>query len=134
MLRAISFVVKLALFSVLVLILGNWLAWDGKTLSDQVRDGVARVENTEWMGKARGWLGLGHDEPRRLAHRPMRQQHAHASLRHAAAERDRMSDSLVNEKSAETSRPTQEQVSPSERQKLRALIQELNKSGSTARN
>ncbi len=37
MLKLIWMIVKILLFSLIVLVLGNWLTWDGKSLSDQVK-------------------------------------------------------------------------------------------------
>lgn len=41
MLKAIGWVLKTTVFAVVILILGNWIRWDGKTVSDQVKSKMA---------------------------------------------------------------------------------------------
>lgn len=55
MLRLIGFLVKVTFFSVLVLILGNWLHWDGRTISDQVKIHLSHAERSPVLGEVRHW-------------------------------------------------------------------------------
>jgi len=102
MLRLIGLLIRLAIFSAFVLILGNWVKWDGKTISDQVRIGMSHAEETDVIEKIRGWAQqVTHD-----AHKGFRNK-LHRT------EEDR------------------EEIPASERQKLKALIRELNSARST---
>ena len=114
MLKAIGYVLKLSLFAIAVLMLGNWVRWDGRTISDQVRlkmssasrevpVGVAKLKN--WGdhvssgvagGKSKRTASASHSNPVSAAH-------------------------------------TSDRISPAERDKLRSLIQELNSDQPTNR-
>ncbi len=100
MLKAIGWLVKLAVFSVVILVLGNWLRWDGKTVSDQIRTHLSQAERSDTVSSVRKWAGSLVEDARRGTSR--------------------------------LSNPDQfaskEEIKASERQKLRALIRELNRS------
>src|SRR5262245_11046742 len=100
MFRAIGFVFKVAIFSLAVLILGNWIKWDGLTLSDQVKTHLSHAESTvPYYEKLKDWAGDLVDDARAGA---------------------------VKRKS--TKNREDQEIKASERQKLRALIRELNSS------
>ncbi len=101
MLRTIGFSLKIALLSTLVLILGNWVRWDGKTISDQVKLKMAHAERTHLLGTMRGWAEKLTQDARKGIQRKAEQI---------------------------TGAPPQDEISSSERQKLKALIRELNSS------
>ena len=44
MLKIISWTIKTAIFSAIVLFLGNWIHWKGATLSDHIKSNMAQVE------------------------------------------------------------------------------------------
>ncbi len=104
MLKAIGSCLKILTFSILVLILGNWFKWDGRTISDQVKFHMAHAERSETLNTVREWA-------QKITHEASKGAHI---------------------KSIHFSSPmtvtVPEEISPSERQKLRALIQELNSS------
>jgi len=98
MLKLIALFLKLALFSLFVLVLGNWVRWDGKTISDQVKLKMSHADEADIIGSVRDWAD-------RLTH----------DAKHGFQKKmDRVT--------------AQEEISPSERQKLKALIRELNSS------
>jgi hypothetical protein len=101
MLKLIGFCLKLAAFSVIILILGNWIRWDGRTISDQVKLRMSHAERTNWAGTVRNWA-------ERVTHDA----------------REGMQKKKENTNSSEP----QEELTSSERQKLKALIRELNSS------
>ncbi|HUP58172.1 MAG TPA: hypothetical protein VM598_12010 [Bdellovibrionota bacterium] len=86
---------KVALFSLIVLTLGNIFGWSGKTVSDRIRTQLSTAERKidHAAGEARNWVA---EKGREILPEPRKQ------------ERD------------------PEQIPPSERQKLRNLIRELN--------
>jgi hypothetical protein len=95
MLKTIGFCVKFIVFSILVLVLGNRLHWNGKTISDQVKIGMSHAEESNvWDSVHKFTKQLSQDAREGFVKRPQN-----------AASDD---------------------ISPTERQKLRALIRELN--------
>ena len=92
MLRPFTFFFKFLILTAVILILGNWLQWRGRTLSDQVKTSMAHAEKSELLLGARKWAdGLTQDARKGL---------------------EKQSEDIL----------------PSERQKLKALIRELNNS------
>lgn len=89
MLKAIGWMLKLAVFSLVVLILGNYVRWpsSGRTISDEVRTHLSHAERSAVAGQVREWAGKVTEDARK---------------------------------------GIQEEISPSERQKLNTLIRELN--------
>jgi hypothetical protein len=55
MLRAVRFTLKLALFAVVVLVLGNWIHWKGHSVSDQVRIQMSHAERAPIVDNVRDW-------------------------------------------------------------------------------
>lgn len=114
MFRLIGWFIKAGLFAAIVLVLGSLVRWDGKTVSDQVKTGLAHAERTvetgsDVMTTVKGWanglLGGGAEpNPRRRSGR--------------AGARVQKADRATGAQEADIPR--------SERQKLKALIQELN--------
>ncbi len=98
MFRILGFFLKVACFSVFVLILGNAVTWRGRSLSDHVRMQVLSAEKSEVIYTLRNWA-----------------KHVTQDVRLG-----------YQKKSASTTAPAQDVISASERQKLRALIRELN--------
>jgi hypothetical protein len=98
MLKAAGFLIKLLAFSTLILMLGNWLRWDGKTVSDQVRLHMAHADESGLVSTMRDWAEqVTHD-----ARKGFQKKLTHVSAT--------------------------EEIPSSERQKLKALIRELNSS------
>jgi len=100
MLRLIGTLIKLALFSTFILILGNSLHWEGKTISDQVKLRMSHAERSDIYGSARSWAAKLTLDARQGA-------------------------------TKKANRILVEEIAPSERQKLNALIRELNNSHKT---
>ena len=97
MFRAIGFLIKISLFSLLVLILGNWIRWNGVTISDQIKFQMAHAEKSAvWMNITQWSENMVHDARDGFKKKPQL-------------------------------RSTELEDHPSsERRKLKALIQELN--------
>lgn len=107
MFKPFFFVLKLTFFTAFILIFSHIVEWNGKTVSDQVRSQMSSAQRTtDWIGdmkdKALKWMGgIGSDsalEDKKPRSKPVQKS----------------SFSRSNE------------FTPTERQKLRALIQELN--------
>ena len=96
MLKLIGYVIKLVLFSAFILILGNAVHWEGKTISDQVKLRMSHAERSDLYGSVRGWA-----------------EKITLDAKQGATQRAK--------------RVFVEEIAPSERQKLNALIRELNK-------
>ncbi len=98
MLRCIGWILKVTLFTAMVLILGSLIRFNGKTVSDQVKTQLAQVERpTGLYERAKHYVGnwIGGEKKRPRA-------------------------------KTETESMTGDAIPASERQKLRALIRELN--------
>jgi uncharacterized protein YdbL (DUF1318 family) len=125
MLKAIGFVLKCTLFAVAVLVAGNWIRWDGRTASDRVTHWIHQAQRSPSLtrgagevaekvgGTLQGWTqGLTAD--------------ARAGAAKARISGDRATSTQAGAVRAD--QVSAESISPSERQKLRALIRELNSS------
>ena len=55
MLRLIGFITKITIFSLFVLVLGNWIRWDGKTISDQIKVKMSHADELGLMDHFRTW-------------------------------------------------------------------------------
>ena len=99
MLRAFFWVLKVAVFSLIVLALGNWIHWRGRTISDQVKVNISHAEQLtgEVADNAKTWV----------------------------EEKKKQAENALGE-AKEKAQEAPEHIAPSERQKLRALIRELN--------
>ncbi len=108
MFKAIGWLIKLSLFTTLVLVLGNYFKWGGKTVSDQVKTQMSKAESLELPSippSVRGWT------------------------------RSLVGDAKRGAKSSKP-RPIENELRPedgteipsSERQKLKTLIRDLNTS------
>jgi hypothetical protein len=98
MLKAIGFCVKMAFFSLFILFLGSWLRWDGKTLSDQIKLHMSHTERSDIFDSMRSWATKITEEVQAGSQKKSKQS------------------------------TDEEEISSSERQKLKALIRELNHS------
>jgi hypothetical protein len=107
MFRILGFLLKVTVFSVLVLVIGNLVHWRGRTVSDQVRTNISHAERAAWVGV---------DEVKHWAGRITQDTKAGATARKKAA--SAKPEAAVR----------QDELQGSERQKLRALIEELNHS------
>src|SRR3712207_1722387 len=99
MLKLFGSLIKLTLFSITVLVLGNLLRWDGRTISDQIKVGMSHAEGMGITSRIRSW-----------AHQLT--SDAKTGF-HIQKKIDRMS-------------LEEEEIAPSEKQKLKALIRDLN--------
>lgn len=139
MLKLIGFFLKLCAFSVIVLVLGQLVRWDGKSVSDQVKVRISHAEGyTAEHGesifeRARQWA------------RELLGDALEGSLKKKATSRgpasappkgflERLTISAGSSESvpsaataANDSQASTDAIQASERQKLKALIKELNK-------
>ena len=149
MLKAIGFIVKLIIFSVIVLVAGNWVSWDGRTLNHHLQTTLHNAERSDAISQAKDWTRKITDDAREgFGQRTKHRSHSSAekravtgknnSVQQASREEDESSD--VTETAAAAPAPVPahthaefqassgEKIPSSERQKLRALIRELNSS------
>ena len=102
MFKLMGFCIKLLTFSILILILANSLHWRGNTISDQVKIQMFHAEQSPWIGSIRTWA----EKISQDAHKGIQKQTGQFLEHHPAR--------------------LQEDISSSEKQKLKALIHELN--------
>jgi hypothetical protein len=121
MIKAIGWLIKLTLFSVLILVLGNWIQWKGKSVSDQVKTQISHAERSDFANSIRRWTGDVAQDARKGARRK--------SVRSVSVEEE---TEVTSEEPHPAAKPM-ESIHSSERQKLRALIQELNTTTSVDR-
>src|SRR6185312_9150448 len=55
MLKALGWTLKIAMFAALVLVLGNYIHVGGRTVSDQVRTGLAHAERSDLASDVKDW-------------------------------------------------------------------------------
>lgn len=111
MLRLIGFFIKLCLFSAFVLFLGNVIHYRGRTLSDQVRTSMAQVERQ-----------VERVDPTTL--NSVRQWSKKLDFDSEPAKKSAKIGKIRTASGAQKEEP--DRIPLSERQKLRALIRELN--------
>lgn len=122
MFKLIGFFVKATVFSVAVLVMGSLIEWKGGTLSDRVRDGIEVVRDSSVIQRSGRWMqeafSSGRDAARKLL--------GESPNKWRNSPTKEASDAVSN----------REELLTSERQKLKALIHELNssKASTTAKN
>jgi hypothetical protein len=107
-----KWILKAALFSALVLVLGNVIRWNGKTISDQVKTKVSHAEHARITEQMKGWAKGLTSDAKMGSTRKSRSEEGISPIRQVAHE----------EREA---RDVREEIPSSERQKLRALIRDL---------
>jgi hypothetical protein len=105
MLRLLGWLIKLGVFATIVLVLGHVVTWKGKTISDQVKTQLSHAERTDLVGKVKRWSKEIDSTPLNLG-----------------------TGSGGTAPKTGAGKDTAEELLSSERQKLKALIQELNSS------
>jgi len=112
LLNAILFIIKFVFVSIFILILGNTIRWDGKTLSDQVKMGMSHAEESLFYHDITKWATHVTDDARKgWSHQNPKTSHPKSELQ-----------------KTEYLKEYKDELTPTERQKLRALIKELNTS------
>lgn len=151
MLKAMGALLKLALFSIVILLAGQWISWDGRTLSQHVQAQFAHAEKSDTAAYMRG-LARRVTEDARSGFEKKTKQRGHVPAATHAAQKaavpqendSELTDRTETQAAAPLQAPAhtaaqpqaevrtiahaEEQIPPSERQKLRALIRELNSS------
>ena len=107
MFRAIGWLIKVSIFAAVILVLGNYFKWGGRTVSDQVKTQMAKAETLEVPDTVRGWTRGILGDARRGA---------------------RISNTLLRPRTIEQRPEEGTEIPSSERQKLKALIRDLNTS------
>lgn len=114
MLKLFASILKATIFAVIILILGNWVQWDGKTVSDQIRSRMAAPTRANPIpNPIQGTLDRTMHQVRSWGDRlstpsPSRRQ-ARAEL--TKTRKDRSAGEI-------------DRISPAEREKLRSLFEE----------
>jgi hypothetical protein len=119
MFKAIGWLIKAALFAALVLVLGNLVHWKGRTVSDQVRVGIAHAERSDVADKLKDWTSNTADDLEDHVPKNVIEGAKHLRLHP-------LKKIAANSVSRSEEDQSDERLPSSERQKLRALIRELN--------
>lgn len=109
MIHLISTLFKTLFFAGIVLILGSLIKWDGRTISDQVKTGVAKAERSPWLKKTQNWV----IEQKKDWLEPSQRKPLQRNKNNTA-------------QSQRWDGPNEQHPTYREREKLRSLIQELN--------
>jgi hypothetical protein len=115
MIRALVWLLKVSLFSIVILILGNWLKIGNRTISDQVKTELAQAERSEIASKLRSWASQVTTDSK------MGSQ--------IKARIEQYTGSSAGPNGGSPDHSSVERISQSERQKLKSLLQELNPPG-----
>jgi hypothetical protein len=151
MLKAVGSALKLVLFSIAILVIGNWVSWDGRTLSDHVRRQISRAERSDTAAYLQGVARKvtedarsGFDKKIKNHGRIPAMAHAQTKAKPAVREDESQADDndVTDRTEIQSAAPkhelhaaatrSDEKIPSSERQKLRALIRELNSSSHSA--
>jgi hypothetical protein len=132
MFKAIGWLIKLTVFAGIILILGNMVHWKGHTVSDQVKTSLASAQTAETLDDIKTWANHVTSTPanshwanhKNAKKRALPQESPRNSIQHSIQPVVTAEPQPATQ--AETL--TQEEIPPSERQKLRALIREINTS------
>jgi len=116
MLRAITFMFKFMILTVFILAIGNSVHFNGKTVSDHLQTQMSHAENSNTYQNARSWAA---DNLFRIKNLISNKLFGTPIIK----KRNRVSQTSL--------RP--EEIFPTEQQKLRALIRDLNSESSLAK-
>ena len=139
MIKLFSNLIKFAIFSIAILVLGNYFRWDGKTVSDQIQTRVSHAENSDMAAKLKNWSKELIDDTKKAPSHSSTQGNSKKSSRTAAASSGELAHEpltapLVSKSNSGELQNPSEEIPPTERQKLRALIRELNSPLLSAKN
>jgi hypothetical protein len=139
MLKALGWMIKLTLFSIAILLAGDWISWQGRTLSQHLRGHVEQIGRTDTASYVRGLTRKVTADARAGFEKKTRQkdkarganatQARQDSQTQESAESREINDQVESQAAAPRTHAiahVEEPIAPSERQKLRALIRELN--------
>lgn len=137
MIRALSGLIKTCLFAAVILILGNWIHWGGKSVSEQVKTEMTQVGQSKAAGSLKRWGKQVKGDvaaevtPKIYKEVSGKVVEKSTKLIKAAKAKVKTIESQAGLDSAQVDSPSDgDKIPSSERQKLRALIQELNTSTS----
>jgi hypothetical protein len=127
MLKTLGWLAKLTLFTTAILAAGEWIRWDGQTLSRHVTHVIGQAASSDTFDRVRDLTSKATREITEDAKAGY--DKTTKSLGHAKAivvtDRTEMQAAAPNRATAKS----EESLPSSERQKLKALIRELNGSG-----
>lgn len=127
MLRAISWLVKASVFALIVLIVGNTFKVGNKTINDQVKTQLSHAERAEVVGEVKDWARqITSDQKAGIEKKISAERNALlGASRNALANATKAEPAQARPKIAPRI-TANEEIPSSERQKLRALMRELN--------
>jgi hypothetical protein len=135
MLNALSWVLKLTLLSVVILIAGEWIHWDGRSLAQHVMLGLGHAERSDTADYLREMTRKITEDARSGIEKKAKSLGRKTAAAHKSAgeaQEEALTDRTKMQAAAPMAAPvrnsarSEERLPPSERQKLKALIRELN--------
>lgn len=124
MLKAIGWLIKASVFAIAVLIVANYLKVGKNTVSDHLKTQLSHAENAEVVGEVKDWAQHVTKEHRGGLLKKVDIESGVVAAKSEAA--------VARAKTALAPAKTEgEEISSTERQKLRALMRELNSSRGT---
>jgi hypothetical protein len=128
MLKLIGWIIKITLFSIAILIIGAFVRWDGKTISDQIRTHLSYATSySPHVDAAKASRNLKNEIQGHW--REIKEKLSNGTEK-APSESDKNQLTKLSSSGVNALGAGDEEIPPSERQKLRALIRELNSSRS----
>ncbi len=127
MFKLMGFLMKTALFALLILVMGQVIRWNGRTVSDQVKSHLAQAQRSTAVQDAmKGATRTARNVAGDLADDVKLGAAKAQAVANEAAQSVTSGLPKVDEEAKDLGR----EIAPTERQKLRSLIQELNRSHS----
>jgi hypothetical protein len=130
MLKLIGWFIKASIFAAVVLIIGNYFKVGNKTISDQVKTQLSHAEQSNMANVV--------DEVKDWAHHVTKDQSTGMAKKIKALRSGRVSENgkiriapVIDKDQPNAVETAKEEIPSSERQKLRALMRELNSSRET---
>jgi len=128
MLKAIGWMIKTSIFAVIILVIGNYFRVGNKTISDQVKTRLSHAEQSNVLGEVKDWAHrVTTDQPVGSAKKIKAQRTGHVSENSKV----RIAPVIDKDQPPAVKTAAEEEIPSSERQKLRALMRELNSSRQT---
>ena len=130
MLRALAWLIKTGFFIILVLVIGNSVRFGNRTINDRIQTGIAHSERSAIGHQIKGWIKQITEDAHKGAEMLQVNGSSLRKMNNGAIPKTRTGAIPQSSASTESEERPAEEIPPSERQKLKALIRELNTTSS----
>lgn len=129
MLKAIGWLIKASAFAIVVLVIANYLKIGSKTVSDHLKTQLSHAENAEVVGEVKDWAQHVTKDHRGGILKKVNIETGAAALKNEPVlARAKAAIAPARKTASAEAGTAAEEISSTERQKLRALMRELNSS------